>query len=1783
VIVTLTVSATCDGAEALSDSDSTTLVVEPLIHEVTVTVQEPSPSAVLFGESTSLSATFFDTFGHGAASWSWDDGGAGGSFSPSAAMQSPTYTAPSSGGSELVVTLTAEATCDGAEPLSDSDSTTLYVSSVAHTLTVTAGTPDPATVESGGTSSLSATYSDSIGHGIALWQWSDGGAGGSFSPSANAQNPTYYAAVYAGGSELSVTLTVTGTCAGPVPISDSDLTTLTVEPAAGPRFMDVGTTLNLPSTTGVAWGDYNNDGYPDLYMGARWGEHRCVLFRNEGDGTFTDVTFAMGLRTDSGSWEDAGIAWGDYNNDGLVDLIVSGGNHDIFLYRNDGSTFTEVGGAAAGMPYYATSRGVAWGDYDGDNWLDVFIGYEQSNISRLYKNNRDGTFTMVNNEAGMEFTPAGLAAQCSWIDHNNDGLLDLSVARIQQATGAASQPRLYTNNGDGTFTDLALASGITGHSTMGLAWGDYDNDGFFDLVLGGNQNRPTYLYHNNGDGSFTDVRGDAMSGIGANTHGVAWADYDNDGFLDLAQGNGVSPPYNESGPSVAFLFHNDGNGTFAQVAPSEGVTAMRRYRGIAWADFNLDGRIDLLMGAGEGYSCLYENFGAIGGRNWLRVRALTCASGDASDGSPLRDALGARVDVNLDNDLTFVPGRTLARTIDGGSSWMSQNEQIAQFGLGAAEEVAVRVTFPDGTVVVRGSVAANQQIAISEIEEVVGWIEGVVTDRSDGSPIEGAVVDCGWGLTTTAVDGRYLLPFLPVGSYTLTASAEGYASESLPGVSVSAWSGTVADLELSPRTGSIEGIVSHALTGAPIAGATVACGARSTTTNTAGEYLLTDVPAGSGRTVTASADGYQSASQTEVTVIAETTITVDLSLVPLPGSIAGTVREAVSDTTGRYGSYLLPDVPVGDGYTVTASAAAYATASASGISVASQETTIVDFALNPKTGSVVGRVRDTVTEVPVTGATVECGAQSATTDLTGAYRIGSAPIGSRTVTASASGYESASSDITIVENETTVADLSIAPAAFGAVAGRVTSASTGYGIPGVQVTCGALSTASDSNGSYTLAGVPVGSGYRIGASAAGYYWASVGGVSVSTGATTTANLSLTPLASTSGAHFQDLTSAVSIPMAIGLGWGDYDGDGYPDLFVGGADPASSVPDQHGPLLYHNNGDRTFTEVSASVGLDSTPVEQDGIGWADYDNDGDLDVLVGSGAGYPMMYRWEGDGFTEVGAAAGFHVSFSAGRGVAWCDYDADGRLDAFCSNIFGPGYLMRNNGDGTFAEVSASSGLTPCDAGQSASWGDYNNDGWPDLVIARLRQATLLFSNNGDGTFTDVSDASGMSAFIDAYSAVWGDYDNDGWLDCYVTSANYIEPQTRRDALFHSNGDGTFTDVGDLAGMAGDVSVGLGAAWADYNNDGYLDLYVGNLEGGNQPFLYRNNGDGTFSDVAATAGVGGSRPNQAACWADIDLNGWIDLAVAVAGPQSSLFLNLGGGGNWLRVIALTDGDGDATDGGLTRAAVGARVELDVDNDGNFFPLRTLTRLIDGGSGFLGQNEQVAQFGVPANDPVAVRVLFPDGSVVTHRDVSLNMQIEIRDVGSDRVFESFPDVPLDSWAYGHIEGCVAAGVVAGYDDARYHGDWPVTRDQMAVYVARVLAGGDEGVPEFGGAPRFPDVPTGHWALKHVEYAAEAAVVSGYEDGYYHPEYQVDRGQMAVYMARAVAGGDGNVPTPSGPATFPDVPDTSWAYRHVEYCVSEGVVQGYDDGCYHPELVVTRDQMAVYVARAFELTG
>jgi PKD repeat protein len=190
---------------------------------------------------------------------------------------------------------------------------------------------------------------------------------------------------------------------------------------------------------------------------------------------------------------------------------------------------------------------------------------------------------------------------------------------------------------------------------------------------------------------------------------------------------------------------------------------------------------------------------------------------------------------------------------------------------------------------------------------------------------------------------------------------------------------------------------------------------------------------------------------------------------------------------------------------------------------------------------------------------------------------------------------------------------------------------------------------------------------------------------------------------------------------------------------------------------------------------------------------------------------------------------------------------------------------------------------------------------------------------------------------------------------------------------------------------------------------------------------------------------------------------------------------------------------------------------------------------------------------------------------------------DYVLVSFPDVPVQPpfWALDQILSCVDAGIVVGYPDGTYQPETTVTRDQMAVFIARALAGGDSDVPAGPATATFSDVPTDYWAFNYVEYAVSQGVVLGYPDGTYKPTEPVTRDQMAVFIARAIAGGDSGVPAFTGTPSFSDVDASNWALNYVEYAVSQGVVLGYPDGTYRPGDSVTRDQMAVFVARAFKL--
>jgi hypothetical protein len=223
-------------------------------------------------------------------------------------------------------------------------------------------------------------------------------------------------------------------------------------------------------------------------------------------------------------------------------------------------------------------------------------------------------------------------------------------------------------------------------------------------------------------------------------------------------------------------------------------------------------------------------------------------------------------------------------------------------------------------------------------------------------------------------------------------------------------------------------------------------------------------------------------------------------------------------------------------------------------------------------------------------------------------------------------------------------------------------------------------------------------------------------------------------------------------------------------------------------------------------------------------------------------------------------------------------------------------------------------------------------------------------------------------------------------------------------------------------------------------------------------------------------------------------------------------------------------------------------------------------------------------------------------VSAPNSIAVDDVGHVRVLDAlagrmlvftyrpgpFPDVPWYYWAKDQVQAVVDAQIVKGYPDGTYRPEVTVTRDQMAVYIARALAGGDAAVPRGPTEPippTFDDVMRDSWEYDYVEYCAAAGIVLGYDDGKYHPELSVDRAQMAVFIARSIVDptGDSGLTGYAPPAapSFPDVAADHWAYKYVEYVKENDVVTGYPDGSYRPDIIVTRDQMAVYVARAFSL--
>jgi len=494
--------------------------------------------------------------------------------------------------------------------------------------------------------------------------------------------------------------------------------------------------------TGVGWIDYNQDGLLDLFFvqsgatDAYKPDHplRSALYRNNGDGTFTDVTEKAGVGGEGHYGQ--GVAVGDYDNDGYPDMYVTGYGRAI-LYRNNGDgTFTDVTAKAGVADEGQWSTSAAWVDFDKDGWLDLVVlnylqwtfennewcgerkpgyrsycspnNYKGEHI-KLYHNNHDGTFTDVSDKSGVS-KPEAKGMGVVTADMFGSGWPDILIANDTWPNF------VFQNNGNGTFTDVSLLSGMAAsedgryEAGMGIDVADVDGDGLLDVYITHLDFELNRLYHNNGDGTFTDAT--FSSGIGNKAmllSGVAakFIDYDNDGWPDILQANGAMVDNVQLYHSLVtykeplLMWHNLGQGRFEKASDALGPDFNRSVagRGLATADFFNDGNVGFVVNCRGDAPELMKNEGGTG-NHWLEVLLIGTKSNRDGTGAELKLTAGDMVRVDQ---------------AKGGTSYMSASDPRIHFGLGKRGKIdSLVITWPSGQIDKLTNVPIDTIIAVKE-------------------------------------------------------------------------------------------------------------------------------------------------------------------------------------------------------------------------------------------------------------------------------------------------------------------------------------------------------------------------------------------------------------------------------------------------------------------------------------------------------------------------------------------------------------------------------------------------------------------------------------------------------------------------------------------------------------------------------------------------------------------------------------------------------------------------------------------------------------------------------------------------------------------------------------------------------------------------------------------------------------------------------------------------------------------------------------------------------------
>ena len=1287
---------------------------------------------------------------------------------------------------------------------------------------------------------------------------------------------------------------------------------------------------------GASIGDYDRDGKQDILLaGILDGTSTKItrIYRNNGDGTYTDSGVSL-----PGVHRGA-VAWGDYDNDGYLDFVMAGEMSDTTtyitrIYHNNGDgTFTDIN---AGLPAVIYSS-MAWGDYDNDGRLDLILSgsfYSYSDgalssslITRIYHNDGNGVFS----DSGVSL-PGLEQGAVAWGDYDNDGKLDFVLTGYNAPNYFA---RIYHNNGDGTFTDIN--AGLPGVKNSSVAWGDYDNDGYFDLVLNGTTNylsdnagAISRIYRNNGNGTFSDINAGLTGSLRG---GCAWGDYDNDGRLDLAL----------SGSSAVgdkfLLYRNNGDNTFGfiETGLKASLTSTLYPDFAGWSDIDIDGRLDLVLIQGNTLtsSRIFHNNGATTlitppaapGSLTATISngAVVFSWGAASDSQTPADGLSYNLRVgtapgtddiysgmaNTTNGCRYVPAlgnmgknRSRTLTLPQGQTYYWSVQAIDTSYAGGAWAAEASVAVPNLPVITTASLTNITATGAQGGGNVVSAGDAPVTARGLCWNTSGTPTRADPGTANGSGIGAF--------TGTLTGLTEGQTYY------VRAWAATASDTVYGSQRSFVARAPSTLL---PPGNALVFNGssqyvvipsASDLELNDSQTFELWFKPASvtgvqgllSKQSSAAAQGWYLRLNGTEIEFNGQTTAGLGLAAgywyhlaavksgnsqtlyiygtsMPLSGTrqelyYKGDPLRIGSDLGGSYFNGRMDEVRIWN----TARSQQEVRENMHLVQSGTETGLVAYYTFNERSGTTLCERAQSAWQHPGTLTGMTGGERAPSTISAGTGSANSQAEALGTVTFSGVGLTANYTEVGTANITTTRIEAgppNLAPGSNKTQLAPWWSVdrldASGSFSASLTFTVSQGLTAADEA---TPANVSL---YRRG-SVSETAWEFVGTASSVSAANQTAtfdnisNFGQFAVVRSAALMTRVDTAITGLPGGnVGYGqvnrplvWGDFNNDGRQDIAI--------IINVDTTKIFRRNADGSFTDIGVSL-----PGSRNGnIACADYDNDGWLDLaIIGSASRKTYVYRNNHDDtFTlaatlDIGCGTGYYYNGN----VAWGDYNNDGRPDLLIStDNWGVGMktaIYRNDGGGVFTEINA--GL-PEPSRSHALWGDFDNDGRLDIVVVDVG-GTKIYHNNGPdsgGVYSFTASAT-MTASIDYNNVAIGDYDNDGYLDLAITSSS----SSFGLRIYHNNGDGSFTDIN---ASLPSYNNGINIEWGDYDNDGRLDLLYStgyNSSGANKVMVYRNNGNNTFTDITGNLAAN-PVPNTApytgyAAWGDYDGDGKLDIAM----------------------------------------------------------------------------------------------------------------------------------------------------------------------------------------------------------------------------------------------------------------------------------------------------------------------